>query len=75
MPANVARKPADVVNDDDNAIAAMLGEEGQHFFHAGAVDAAAGHVVIEDTQDRDARMFGELAAAGFLRTQTVTSRA
>ena len=41
------RQTADVVDDDNNVVFAVLAQEGQHGLHAGPSQQRTGHVVLE----------------------------
>ncbi len=66
-----AREAGHVVDDGDDALRAALADGGQHGLHAGPVDKAPGHVVLEHVGDGVAFAGREVPAAGFLRAQAV----
>jgi hypothetical protein len=76
MRVDTARKPGNVVDDDDDrlsAILAVLAQIGEHRLHPGACGEASGHVVVEDLDDIQSLVASVFAAAGFLRAKTVTA--
>ena len=76
MRVDTARKPGDVVDDDDDrlsAVLAVLAQIREHRLHAGTRGEASGHVVVEDLDDIQSLVASVFAAAGFLRAETVTA--
>nr|WP_156827151.1 hypothetical protein [Hyphomicrobium zavarzinii] len=72
-----ARKPRDVVDDDDDPLLALLRvltQIREHRLHARARGQAAGHVILEDRYDLEPFVARILAATGFLGAETIAAR-
>nr|WP_046478071.1 hypothetical protein [Candidatus Filomicrobium marinum] len=76
MGHQITGKAADIVDDDDMAMVALvLPQKPQHGLHAGAVNQSAGDTLIgKDLDDLIAPVPGIFAAAGFLRAKAGAAR-
>ncbi|MEO1149646.1 MAG: hypothetical protein AAFW83_01530 [Pseudomonadota bacterium] len=48
MSIDIAGKAADIVDDNNNILAAVFANKGQHVFHAGPCCNTPGHIIGED---------------------------